>query len=134
MKLAEPVILGGVVTHFKGDGRKLGYPTANIDAETNLQDGVYFGHANLSEWPDQPSLIFIGVPTTMGETKRRVEAHLLDISDQDYYDLPLSLSIEYFHRPNQNFASMDELMKVMKQDEAAARDWFENTSSGSGRI
>ena len=134
MKNMQPVTISGQVTRFKGDGRKLGYPTANLTTQTGLQDGVYFGYADLADWQRQPAVIFIGTPTTMGETARRVEAHLLDIPDRDYYDLALGLSIEHFHRNNQKFASAGELIQVMKADEAAARQWFTgNASSGSVR-
>ena len=120
----QPVTLRGTVTRFKGDGRRLGYPTANLTVGTDLADGVYFGFANLADWTHQPAIIFIGTPTTMGETARRVEAHLLDIPDKDYYDLPLALSIEHFHRGNRKFASATELIAAMHADEAAARHWF----------
>jgi riboflavin kinase / FMN adenylyltransferase len=119
-----PVSLAGSVTKFKGDGRRLGYPTANLITETDLQDGVYFGFADLKNWKHQPALIFIGTPITMGEISRRVEAYLLDISDEDYYNLPLRLIVSYFHRSNQKFENMDELIKAMKADEAAGRQWF----------
>jgi len=119
-----PVTLSGTVTRFKGNGRRLGYPTANLTIHTDLKDGVYFGFADLAEWPHQPALIFIGTPTTMGDTGRRVEAHLLDIPDEDYYDLPLRVSVEHFYRGNQKFTDADELIEAMHADEAAARRWL----------
>lgn len=109
---------------FAGNGRKFGYPTANIETETDLKDGVYFGLADLGAYAKQPALIFIGTPTTVGDTGRRVEAHLLDIVDKDYYGEQLSLDILYFHRPNQTFSSIDELLVAMKDDETTARRWF----------
>lgn len=124
MKPLQPVILSGTVTRFKGDGRRLGYPTANLTTATDLDDGVYFGFADLADWTHHPAIIFIGTPTTMGDVTRRVEAHLLNIPDKDYYDLPLAISIEHFHRTNQKFASPDELIEAMQADEAAARHWF----------
>jgi riboflavin kinase/FMN adenylyltransferase len=114
----------GVITAFKGNGRKLGYPTANLRVATDLADGVYFGYADLDVYRRQPAIIFIGTPTTVGDTERRVEAYLLDIPDKDYYDLPLQLSIESFHRSNRTFDSVDDLMVAMKEDEVAARSWF----------
>jgi riboflavin kinase/FMN adenylyltransferase len=114
-------ILKGTVTRFKGDGRKLGYPTANLRVETDLKDGVYFGHADLAEFKNHPAIIFVGTPTTMGEAERRVEAHLLDIPDQDYYGQEMTLNLEHHHRPNITFASIAELQNVMKDDETAAR-------------
>lgn len=120
----EAVKLSGVVERFKGDGRKLGYPTANLKVDTELEDGVYFGWANLAGFTDNPALIFIGAPTTLGDRQRRVEAHLLDIPDQDYYEQIMDLTMSYFHRPNQRFNNIDELVVAMKADEAAARLWF----------
>jgi riboflavin kinase / FMN adenylyltransferase len=124
MKLIKPTTLIGPVMPYKGNGRKLGYPTANIKTDTDLDDGVYFGYANLGEYQNHPALIFIGTPTTMGDTERRVEAHLLDIVDQDYYGLPITMELQHFYRPNETFASIDDLLKAMKQDEATARAWF----------
>lgn len=116
--------LTGQTQAYKGHGRKLGYPTANVDIMTPLADGVYFGYADLADYTHHPALIFIGTPTTIGDTDRRVEAHLLDISDKDYYDQTIKLSVEHFHRANKTFDSIDQLKKVMKDDEAAGREWF----------
>jgi len=120
----EPVHLAGMVTKFKGDGRKLGYPTANLITDTDLKDGVYFGFADLREWKHHPALIFIGTPTTMGETTRRIEAYLLDIPDDDHYDQQLKVKIQHFHRSNQKFENVEKLIETMKADESAARSWF----------
>ena len=120
---ALPITLQGKVTHFKGNGRKLGYPTANIHTNTTLDDGVYFGWADLGEYKHYPALIFIGTPTTVGDKGRRVEAHLLDAKDVDYYDLELKLGVQLFHRSNQTFKSIDELLIAMKSDEASGRAW-----------
>lgn len=121
----EPVTLKGTITRFKGNGRRLGYPTANLTTTTGLADGVYFGFADLKGWTGQPAMVFVGTPTTMGDTGRRVEAHLFDIPDEDYYGQPLNLDIRHHHRANQTFADMDGLLRAMKADEAAARQWFD---------
>lgn len=119
-----PTKLKGTTTRFKGNGRKLGYPTANIRVETDLKDGVYFGFADMGKFTNHPCLIFIGTPTTVGDTERRVEAHLLYIPDKDHYDEQLTLNIQHFHRPNETFSSIEELLKIMKKDETTAREWF----------
>lgn len=126
MKDSLPITLRGTVTRFKGNGRKLGYPTANITTETGAKDGVYFGFAGMAGFTRHPSLIFIGVPTTLGDTGRRAEVHLLDIPDKDYYGEPLEATLTHYHRANQTFNDVDELLKVMKTDEMAAREWFGN--------
>lgn len=119
-----PASLHGTTARFKGNGRKLGYPTANIRVETDLEDGIYFGYAHMLEFINQPALIFIGTPTTVGDTERRVEAHLLYVPDKDYYDQPILLDLRVYHRQNETFKSIDELLRVMKKDETAAREWF----------
>lgn len=120
----QTVELSGVVTPFQGNGRKLGYPTANLRSGTDLKDGVYFGFANLAEFTNHPAVIFVGTPTTLGDKERRVEAYLLDIPDKDYYDQVLKLKIVEFHRDNKTFADIDALLEVMADDEKAARRWF----------
>jgi FAD synthase len=125
-----PIDFSGVVTRFKGDGRRLGYPTANILLDTKALDGVYFGFADLDGFSRHPSLIFVGTPTTMGDMRRRVEVHLLDIPDKDYYDLPLKARAEQYHRPNRTFHDVDGLLEVMHDDETAARRWFADHANG----
>ena len=124
--MKQPVLaaLRGTTKPFSGHGRKLGYATANIETTTTLQDGVYFGYADLNGYKSQPALIFIGTPETVGDKGRRLEAHLLDIADKDYYDEQLRVRVVHFHRPNQKFDSIDELVTVMHTDEAAGRRWF----------
>ena|SRR6185369_11047506 len=124
----QPVTLSGVTIPYKGNGRKLGYPTANLSVATDLADGVYFGFADLGELKDRPALIFIGVPITVGDTERRVEAHLLDVSDKDYYGQSMTLRISHYHRPNQPFENIGQLIEAIKADEAVARQWFKAAS------
>jgi riboflavin kinase / FMN adenylyltransferase len=127
----QSTTLSGIVTRFKGNGRKLGYPTANLTTETELADGVYFGFADLATWSQQPALIFIGTPTTVGDTGRRVEVYLLDIPDVDYYDQTLSVDIVQYHRANKTFTGVDELLAVMRTDEATARQWFASSAAAN---
>ncbi len=119
-----PRTFSGTVTRFHGNGRKLGYPTANFHTATELADGVYFGFTNLKNFRNHPSIIFLGVPTTMGNTERRLESYLLDIPDEDYYDLPIKVILKHHHRPNQTFDSVDNLLVAMKNDETATRRWL----------
>ena len=124
LTIDPPVKLDGLTASYEGNGRKFNYPTANISVSTKLDEGVYFGFANLGEYTNQEALIFVGIPTTVGSKIHRIEAHLLDITDKDYYGMPLQLTVNYFHRPNQHFDSVEELVNVMKADDVAAREWF----------
>lgn len=116
--------LAGVTLRFSGNGRKLGYPTANITDKTNLDDGIYFGYATLGVYRRHPAMIFVGTPVTVGDSTRRVEAHLLDIEDKDMYDQNLQLEILHFYRPNKKFATVGELITAMHTDETSARAWY----------
>ena len=119
-----PATIQGIVTPFSGNGRKLGYPTANLVTQTQLKDGVYFGFADMAEFVNHPAIIFIGTPTTVGDKDRRVEAYLLDIPDEDYYQQPLKIELKHYHRQNETFKDIETLKQIMTQDEALARDWF----------
>lgn len=121
--------LSGIVTPFEGNGRGFGYPTANIRVDTDLEEGVYFGFADLAQYKHHPALIFVGTPITVGAAEHRVEAHLLDIPDRDYYNEQLTLDIKYFHRTNQHFDSIKELLAVMARDESTGRAWFKKAGS-----
>ena len=112
---------------FNRQGRSFGYPTANIKSGTNLKNGIYFGFADLDTYHKHPAIIFIGIPTTVGDSSRRVEAYLLDVADKDYYGLDISLDIKKFHRSSKAFDSIEELKDAMKSDEIAARKWFKGT-------
>ena len=120
----KPITLSGTVTQFRGNGRRLGYPTANIRIATDLKEGVYFGFADLAGFVSKPALIFIGVPSTVNDYEKRVEVHVLDIPDKDYYGQTVSAQVQHFHRPNQHFESVDELIAAMKNDEKVSRNWF----------
>lgn len=122
----KPTEITGRITRFSGNGRKLGYPTANLTYKTDLADGVYFGTADLKEHKKRPSIIFIGVPSTMGDTDRRVETHVLDIPDEDYYDEDLKIVVMHFHRANKKFSNIEDLVEAMQSDEQTARAWFKS--------
>ena len=122
--MRESIIISGRTVRFSGKGRGLGYPTANIQTDIQLKDGVYLGRASLAGFQNHPALVFVGVPTTVGDELWRVETHLLDIPDQDYYDLPLTLELGQYIRPNKTFPSVEKLQEQMKADEALARQYF----------
>lgn len=123
----KPTWLHGTTTKFVGNGRRLGYPTANILCETDLRDGVYLALADMLNFKKHPALVFIGTPQTKGveDTSRRVEAHLLDIPDLDYYKAKIGLDLRHYVRPNEAFDSINKLTDQMMKDERYARDWFE---------
>jgi len=84
----DPYIKGKVIKGA-GRGRKLGFPTANIDVCDSLVvpgDGVYFGKISIGECNGRelPSIINIGDNPTFGGSKKWVESYILDFNDNIY--------------------------------------------------
>lgn len=118
-----PFELVGKVTPYSGNGRKLGYPTANIACLTDSPEGVFVGYTNL-EGKKRPSVIFIGAPETFNETNKRAESYILDFPDRDLYGLEIKLTIVKKLRDNRKFGSKEELIVQMQADEELARRYF----------
>ena len=119
----EPFVLRGVVKPFRGNGRKFGYPTANIEIPRDTAEGVFFGKVVLRE-SEYLATIFIGAPVTLEDSVKRAEAHILDFADEDLYGEQIEMKVEHKHRDNRKFSSQAELVAALHQDELDARDYF----------
>ena len=123
----EPFELKGTVKPNRGDGRKLGYPTANIEVPRDTAEGIFSGWVEL-RGQKYPAMVFIGSAVTLNDPLKRAEAHMLDFADQDLYGEEISITVVHKHRDNQKFASQAELIAALRQDEAAARKFFKQES------
>ncbi len=110
----------GIVKKNLGRGRQLGFPTANIEAPADLEDGIYVGLAN-----NQNCLVFVGKPLTFDDPVRRAEIYFLG-GEVDVYDQKLEVETLQKIRDNKRFASEQELVEQMRQDERVAKDFFAN--------
>jgi riboflavin kinase/FMN adenylyltransferase len=120
--LAGPVVRGDQV------GRKLGFPTANVDV-TGLAlppHGVYVAHA-VTGGRTLRAAVNIGLRPTLevASTMPRVEAHLLDF-DGNLYGQELELALVGRLRDERRFESLDELREQIQRDVAEARRRFES--------
>ena len=72
----------------------LGFPTANLSQiDTQIPDnGVYAARAILDDGRALASAVHIGPNATFGETKREVEAHLIDFN-ADLYGKTLEIDL-----------------------------------------
>jgi len=122
----------GIAKPNKGNGRKFGYPTANIACPTNLDEGVFIGFTTIKftelKYNTMPSIIFIGNPETLNESGKRLETHILDIPDEDLYGAQVTVELAEKIRANKKFDSIDLLIQQMKQDELSARHYFSSKS------
>ena len=125
----------GIVKKHLGRGKALGFPTANIDVEEEIEEGIYVGHARIYNAPLPPlklrggegellpALIFIGAPKTFGETDKKAEIYLLDFAG-GLYGKELEVELLEKLRDNQKFASAEDLVRQMRNDETQARKYF----------
>ncbi len=123
----DPFIRGKVV---KGAGRgtKLGIPTANMEPGNSLvlpEDGVYAGTVSGSKSPEEkmPSVINIGDNPTFGDSKRRVESHILDL-DKDMHGWEIRVDFLERLRREIRFNNPDELKKQIAEDIKMTRRYF----------
>jgi riboflavin kinase/FMN adenylyltransferase len=115
----------GIVKKRNGRGKSLGFPTANIDAPDQIEDGLYLAWTVIK--PDMaqryPSLAFVGSNKMFDETDRRAEIYILDF-DSDIYDKEIEVEIIQKLRPIVKFHSTKTLIQQMQNDEREARRIF----------
>jgi riboflavin kinase/FMN adenylyltransferase len=124
--LGREYALAGVVTHGDEMGRKLGFPTANLDTRGLLTppNGVYAAHASVGAVRHRAA-VNIGLRPTLASAvpELRVEAHLLDLQG-DLYGQEMELTFVVKLRDEQKFSSLEELRAQIARDVAAARGKF----------
>jgi riboflavin kinase/FMN adenylyltransferase len=121
--LGRDYALAGTVVRGEGLGRRLGFPTANLDTSGLVlpPNGVYAARARIGE-ALLPAVVNIGVrPTVSPATGApRVETHLLDFED-DVLGRELELFPVARLRDEQKFPNLDTLRTQIGQDIAKAR-------------
>jgi riboflavin kinase/FMN adenylyltransferase len=120
--LGRAHFLIGKVIHGRERGRTIGFPTANLDSQTECvaPDGVYATRVVLPDGA-YPSITNIGMRPTFHESARSIEAHIFDF-DRDIYDRTIKLEIIERVRPERKFESGEELGKQIAQDLKRARE------------
>lgn len=118
--------ISGSIVNGHHRGRKLGFPTANLAAATELipADGIYATTMELQNhrWLSVSS---VGHNPTFGEGLRTIETYVLDFA-QDFYGEMVKLSFIQRIREERKFAQIEHLVTQMHEDVRAARAMFEN--------
>ena len=122
--------ISGTVVRGHGRGRKIGFPTANLAAATELlpQDGIY---ATILEFQGRRwlSVSSVGHNPTFEEGAHTIEAYVLDFA-QDIYGEPVKLSFVQRIREERKFAQIEDLVTQIDQDVLAARAIFDQLNLG----
>ena len=108
------VILCGKVKHFNQRGRKLGFPTANINLHRPIKFGVYLGLCKVIN-KQYPCLIFIGQPLTFNEIIPRVEIYI-DQFNSNLYNQWISVKLMKYLRTNRKFKVPQRLIQQINKD------------------
>ena len=129
--LSKAYPLLGRVKRGEQLGRKLGYPTANLDIENPLKlvpaSGVYAVFARLEgEKTWNPAMVNIGTrPTIEGSSgQQQIEVHLLHGGRQCYNEL-IDLRFMKRMRDEIEFDGLKALTHQLQQDETNVRSYLE---------
>jgi riboflavin kinase/FMN adenylyltransferase len=130
--LGRPHRVVGTVVHGNHRGKGLGYPTANLSADSLglvPMEGVYAGWLTRLDLPEgardrtMPAAISVGTnPTFQTHDRRTVEAYVLDRDDLDLYDERVMVEFTAHIRPTLRFESVDELLEAMASDVERCRE------------
>lgn len=114
--LGRPWAIRGLVTKGKQLGRRIGFPTANIEMGDYLHPakGVYAVTVVISARVYQGVANFGARPTVDGNGVL-LEVHLFNF-DQDIYGEKIEVSFHKFLRPEQKFANLDALKEQISKD------------------
>jgi len=126
--LGEYYILSGVVVKGKQLGKKIGFPTANLQINDPLKlipmDGIYIVITKIKDTP-KTGILSIGTnPTVENNSKQTIEVFLLDY-DGNLYGETLELKFIHFIRPTEKFNSIEELILQMQYDEQYTQNYME---------
>lgn len=133
--LGRNYAIGGRVVHGEKTGRKLGYPTANVQLKHNKPplagifavklsglERSYYGVASLGT---RPTIRPDGLPT--------LEVHLFDF-DRDIYGKHVTVTFLHKLRDEQHYPNLASLTAQIGRDVAAARTWLEAHAMKPGSI
>lgn len=121
--LTRPFAIRGIVEHGDKNGRKLGYPTANLAIDTYLRPkyGVYAVTGTiLSTGETLKGAANIGIRPQFEPPKELLEPYFFDFSG-DLYGQEIEVAFHHFLRGEAKFESLEELQAQMEKDCDEAR-------------
>ena len=123
--LGYPYILLGQVSSGVQEGRKLGFPTANLVVDSCKlipAAGVYAVTARIEDSAiSHQAMMNIGTRPTFGDNSQTLEVHILDF-DGDLYDKRLAVGFVSRLREERKFHSPDDLAEQLRLDAEKVRE------------
>lgn len=116
--LTYPYRLKGYVVRGRQEGRKMGFPTANLDIENSCK--VWPGMGVYAVWvyvgkAHYKGMLAIGTRPTMGGEQVSVEVHLLHFSET-IYQKSVEVEFMYYLRENIKFETPEALKAQLDKD------------------
>lgn len=121
--LFEPFMLRGTIIGGKKLGRKLGFPTANMDYDTKYvipKTGVYYTNSMINGKLHK-SITSVGYNPTVEGKNLSIETFILDF-DREIYGEEIKLYFVEYMRDEEKYATLNELVDQLKRDEQYARN------------
>lgn len=123
--LGYPPLLCGVVIQGTGRGRRLGFPTANLQISEELatpDEGVFAVRVSFKKQTKE-GVLYIGRRPTFDGKDRSFEVHILNTSEELYGEY-LEVSLLKRLRGDEHFSDPAALLKQIKADIQAAEALF----------
>lgn len=126
--LGEHFELSGTVVKGNQIGSQMGFPTANIQIDSELKlipgNGVYAVYVRLEDGSLVNGMLNIGIrPTVSTSDELRIEVHLLDTT-MNLYDQKLTVRFLKRVRDEKRFEDKESLIIQLKNDEITVRNIF----------
>ena len=113
----------GLVVHGRGNGDKIGFPTANLDLDYPYvlpKIGVYMGYVNILNSTYKAIICVSTHPTIMELNKPVIEVHLLYYKG-DLYGREIEVEFVDYMRDVMKFDSLDDLRNQLIRDREQAK-------------
>lgn len=126
--LGEPYELFGKIVQGEALGRQLGFPTANLDIESEIKlipkTGVYAVNVLMPDGIIKEGMMNIGHrPTISDENNKSIEINLFDF-EGDLYGKYITVQLLSRFRDEVKFDSIKELKDQLNKDEISIRTFF----------
>jgi riboflavin kinase/FMN adenylyltransferase len=149
VKLANDLLghnytLSGMVVRGLQNGRKLGFPTANLQVSDEYKlipkTGIYAVRVHYKRLQDMAEsdkvtepfsgMLSIGYNPTFEGKDETIEVNILDF-DREIYGEQLTLEFIDYLRDEKKFASVEDLIEAIKNDELMTRKIFSAPNLGT---
>lgn len=117
--MGHPYSITGCVAHGFQEGRRIGFPTANIVSESAEKlvpgNGVYATRVSVEGGEWMPAMLNIGTNPTFQRQQTTIEAHIIGF-EGDIYGRKVRVEFGRKLRDEQRFESVEALQKQLEAD------------------